>query len=247
LANKDNASKLLEKMRQELEVQIKTLKEEKHDITTKFATERAELESDYEEARSVSKALEESFDNLTFETSKTMVEMTQDFKSSEELSPIKVPVVTTTYDLACDSSFSTNQLIAHLLRFYIKNTSSSSNRHQKQHYDTLASVSTALVETYYSDSFAQYIATTSQGGFLYDYWTSELLGLPEYQGNIENAIYENQEQYGWLAMVNVDKGDLRWVVDEGRVEMALKDMEGKAGNIGGADGRERRYFVGKRF
>jgi len=262
LACKDKTYKLFEKTRQDLEAQINSLEEEKHDITTRFATERAELESNYKETRSISKALEETLDNLMCETSKKMEEMTQDFKAYEQPPPVKVPVETTTYDLACDSSLTTNQLIAHLLRFYINNTnagtkikSSSSHHQEKQHHDTIASVSTALVETYYSDSFAQYIATASEGGCLYDYWTAELLGLPDYRGNIENAVCENQEQYGWLAMVSVDDGDLRWVVDGGRVEMALKDMEvieGKLGNIGGGDeketghGMERRYFVGKR-
>jgi len=44
LANKDNVSKLFEKTRLDLEAQIKSLEEEKHDITTKFAEKRAELE-----------------------------------------------------------------------------------------------------------------------------------------------------------------------------------------------------------
>merc|ERR1711957_797852 len=52
--------------------------------------------------------------------------------------PIKVPTATTTYDLACDSSITANQLIAHLLRFYItdieKVTLSSSHHHHHHHH-----------------------------------------------------------------------------------------------------------------
>jgi len=175
--------------------------------------------------------------------------------------PIKVLVASTTYELTCDSSLTTNQLIAHLLRFYITYTHTS-HGHQQQNYDTPTSVPTALREMYNLDSFAQYIATALQGNCIFDYWTVELLGLPEYQGDIENAIRENQERYGWLVKVpkSGDDGDeggemVTWVVDEEMVEMALEDMEvieGKMGIIGRGDEEEagkveeRRYFVGKR-
>merc|ERR1711957_781578 len=70
LANKDCAFKLFEEMRQDFEADIKCLEEEKHEITTNFATERAELESNNKEAKSLSSALTERFDDLKFETSK---------------------------------------------------------------------------------------------------------------------------------------------------------------------------------
>merc|ERR1711957_221150 len=127
-----------------------------------------------------------------------------------------------------------------------------------------ACVSTALRETYNLDSFAQYIANALQGSCVFDYWTAELLDLPEYRGDIENIICENHERYGWLVMMTksddgVEGGEkVTWIVDEERVEMALEDMEdredmeGIVGIIGGGEEKEagelvqRSFFVGKR-
>merc|ERR1711957_898039 len=83
LANKDCAFKLFEEMRQDFEADIKCLEEEKHETTTNFATERAELESKYNKDRGKFSLLRDHLEFKLKETQDTTIEMEGRFDEVE--------------------------------------------------------------------------------------------------------------------------------------------------------------------